>query len=219
MSLSVVIPTLNAARTLPACLERLNGAEDVIVVDGGSTDHTVFIAEQAGARVVTAPQGRGVQLRAGREAARGEWLLFLHADTLLERGWLDAVLTHLRASSERSACFRFRLDDPAWQARLIERGVALRVRLLGLPYGDQGLIVPAALYDSVGGYRPLPLMEDVDLVRRLGPIEMLPIDAVTSADRWRRDGWLRRSARNLLCLGLYGLGVSPERIAQTYFRT
>ena len=214
--LSVVIPTLNAAAILPACIGRLPGADEILVVDGGSRDSTVEMARAAGARVIVAPRGRGTQLKAGGEAARGDWLLFLHADTLLGAGWRAAVEAHQAKRPRSVACFRFRLDDDAWQARLIERGVAARVRLLGLPYGDQGLLVPRLLYEKVGGFRPLPLMEDVDLVRRLGRVRQLPVPAVTSAARWRRDGWLRRSARNLLCLLLYGLGLPPERVALLY---
>ena len=213
--LSVIVPALNAEATLGQCLERLDGADEIIIVDGGSRDSTVAIAEAAGARVIFAPKGRGVQLRAGSEAARGDWLLFLHADTLIGPGWRGAVERQM-ASPFRPACFRLCLDDAAWQARLIERGVALRVKLFGLPYGDQGLLVSRQLYSNVGGYRPLPLMEDVDLARRIGRVRMLDVDAVTSAERWRRDGWFRRSARNLACLSMYIAGVAPERIARFY---
>jgi rSAM/selenodomain-associated transferase 2 len=215
LKLSVVIPTLNAAEHLSQCLASIDGVDEVIVADGGSSDGSVRIAEAAGARIASAPRGRGIQLRRGSKAASGEWLLFLHADTRLSRGWRDAVESHVDREPQAPACFRFRLDDEAWQARLIERGVALRTRL-GLPYGDQGLLVSRELYESVGGYRPLPLMEDVDLVRRLGRVRPLAADAVTSAERWRQDGWFRRSARNLLCLGLYGAGMSAERIARLY---
>lgn len=215
--LSIVIPTLNAAGHLPDCLARLNGAEEIVVVDGGSRDETIAIAEAAAARVVVAPRGRGAQLKAGGEAARGDWLLFVHADTIVGPGWREAVDAHTRRSS-RPACLRLRLDDPAWQARMIERGVAARVRLLGLPYGDQCLLVSRIHYHNVGGYRALPLMEDVDLVRRLGRVVTLPADAITSAERWRRDGWFRRSARNLFCLGLYSAGMSAERVARLYSR-
>ncbi len=216
--LSVVIPTYNAAAHLSACLERMRGADEILVVDGGSTDTTPAIAGDTEARLILAPKGRGGQLRAGAAGARGDWLLFLHADTLPGRGWRAAVEDHMARHPGKAACFRLRLADPAWQARAIEQAVRARVRLLGLAYGDQGLLVPRALYEAVGGYRPLPLMEDVDLVRRIGRgrLEMLDEDAVTSAARWRRDGWLRRSARNLFCLALYRFGASPERIARFY---
>ena len=216
--LSVIIPTLNAEADLGTCLERMTEADEILVVDGGSSDRTVAVAERAGARLIFAPRGRGIQLRAGAEAARGDWLLFLHADTLPSRGWHQAVETHIAARPHRAACFRFRLSARAWQARAIEKAVTARVRLLGLPYGDQGLLISRRLYHQVGGYRDLPLMEDVDLVRRIGRrrLALLDADAFTSAARWRRDGWLHRSARNLGCLALYRLGVSPERIARLY---
>ena len=216
--LSVIIPTLNAEDHLAACLERMNAADEILVVDGGSSDRSVAIAQQHGARLVLSPPGRGVQLRTGGEAARGDWLLFLHADTLPGPDWREAAAAHAAAHPNKTAYFILRLADRAWQARCIERGVALRARFLGLPYGDQGLLVPRRLYDQVGGYRPLPLMEDVDLVRRIGRERLAPLAeaAWTSAERWRRDGWFRRSARNLFCLGLYGLGVSPERLARLY---
>ncbi|MET1111405.1 MAG: TIGR04283 family arsenosugar biosynthesis glycosyltransferase [Allosphingosinicella sp.] len=214
--LSIVIPALNAAATLGPCLAALGGAGEILVVDGGSADATSAIAEASGARLIRSPKGRGAQLAAGAAAARSAWLLFLHADTRLAPGWLDAAERHMARHPARAACFRFRLDAGERRARLIETGVALRVKWLGLPYGDQGLLVPRRLYDEAGGYRPLALMEDVDLVRRLGRIQRLGADAITSAARWRRDGWLRRSARNLLCLALYRCGMSVERVARLY---
>ncbi len=216
--LSIVIPTLNAGSSLGRTLAALDGADEIIVADGGSHDDTHAVAREAGARLVTAPKGRGSQLAAGAKAAQGDWLLFLHADTTLGPGWRAAVASHVTDGRGSGACFRFRLDDDAWQARVIERGVALRVRLLGLPYGDQGLLVSRALYEEIGGFAPLPIMEDVDFVRRIGRrrLRVLQASATTSAQRWRRDGWLRRSARNLLYLLLYSLGVAPARIAGIY---
>ena len=216
--LSVVVPTLNAAATLEDCLARLSDVRDVVVVDGGSRDSTQAIAAASGARLVVTEPGRGGQLRLGAEAARGDWLLFLHADTILAPGWRAAAERHMAGGEGGAACFRFRLADPVWQARWVERAVAARVALFGLPYGDQGLLIPRSLYDRVGGYRPLPLMEDVDLVRRIGRrrLALLGEQAWTGAERWRRDGWLARPARNLFCLGLYALGMRPERIARFY---
>jgi rSAM/selenodomain-associated transferase 2 len=211
----VVIPTLNAGLVLRNCLGHLGAGCEIIIADGGSSDDTMPIAEASHARVIVGPKGRGSQLKAGAEAARGNWLLFLHADTRLGAGWRDAVEAHA-ARSTLPACFRFRLDAAAWQARVIERGVALRVAVLNLPYGDQGLLVSRRHYDLAGGYRPMPLMEDVDLVRRLGRVRVLPVDAVTSSERWCRNGWFRRSGRNLSLVAAYYLGMSPERIARRY---
>jgi rSAM/selenodomain-associated transferase 2 len=216
--ISVVIPTLNAARRIGSSVADLADADEIVVVDGGSGDGTAAAAERRGALVVDSAACRGSQLAAGAAAARGDWLLFLHADTRLGDGWRGAAERHIGRHPEKAACFRFRLDAGERRARLIEAGVALRVRLLRLPYGDQGLLVSRRLYDEIGGYRPLPLMEDVDLVRRIGRrrLGLIAVDATTSADRWRRNGWLRRSARNLLCLALYRAGMSAERVARFY---
>lgn len=216
--LSVVIPTLNAAGSIGGCLAAAAEADEIIVVDGGSGDGTAALAEQGGARLLRSATGRGAQLAAGAAAAAGDWLLFLHADTRLGPGWRSAADRHIARRPGRAASFRLRLDAAEWQARLVEAGVALRVRWFGLPYGDQALLVPRRLYDEVGGYRALPLMEDVDLVRRIGRarLERLGVEATSSAERWRSDGWLRRSGRNLLCLALYRSGMSAERVARLY---
>ncbi|HYE28862.1 MAG TPA: TIGR04283 family arsenosugar biosynthesis glycosyltransferase [Allosphingosinicella sp.] len=216
--ISVIIPALNAAATLGACLAAVREADEILVIDGGSVDATAALAEAAGARLLGSARGRGTQLAAGAAASKGDWLLFLHADTRLAPGWRESAERHIARHADRAACFRLRLDAGEWQARLIEAGVALRVKLLALPYGDQGLLISRALYEAVGGHRPLPLMEDVDLVRRIGRARLarLGVDAVTSPRRWRSDGWLRRSGRNLLCLLLYRFGMNAERLARLY---
>jgi rSAM/selenodomain-associated transferase 2 len=225
--LSVIIPTLNAAACLPATLASLGewargtgtgtGAE-VVVADGGSADATCACGAAAGARVVAAPRGRGPQLAAGIAASRGDWLLLLHADTRLAPGWTDAVVRHMATDPGRAGWFRFVLDSADARARRLERMVSWRCRRLGLPYGDQGLLIARTLLEAVGGVRDLPLMEDVDLVRRLGRERLvgLDADAVTSAERWERGGWRRRSARNLACLSLWFAGVPPRLIARLY---
>jgi len=215
--LAVVIPTLNAAAGLPAALDSLAPGRDriaeIAVADGGSTDGTRAIAEAVGASVIEAPRGRGRQLRVGVAATTSPWLLILHADSRLGPDWPGAL-----PMDGRAGWFRLRLDDPAPAARRIERLANWRARRFGLPYGDQGLVLPRALYDAVGGYRDMPLMEDVDLVRRIGRRRLDELDAevVTSAIRYRRDGYWRRPLRNLACLSLFLAGMAPERIQRLY---
>ena len=227
--ITVIIPTLNAESGLAAALTALVPAtvegliREVIVVDGGSTDRTLEIADQAGASMVRSVPGRGHQLAAGAAAARMPWLMFLHADTVLEPGWEREAAAFIERVEigqrpEAAAAFRFALDDLGFKPRLIEWGVAVRCMLLRLPYGDQGLLIPRRLYQSSGGFRALPLMEDVDLIRRLGRRRtvILRARAVTSAIRYRRDGYALRTARNLACLALYYLRIPAGLIARIY---
>ncbi len=214
LPLSVIIPALNAAPFLPATLAAIQGVSEVIVVDGGSADETAVVATAAGALVVNAPRGRGSQLAAGIAAASHAWLLLLHADTRLAPGWCNVV----HHDPNQAGYFRFALNSDDPRARRLERLVAWRCSVLGLPYGDQGLLIHRDLLAQVGGMRQLPLMEDVDLVRRLGRHRLvaLPADALTSAAKWQRQGYLRRSARNLLCLTLWFAGVPPRLIQRIY---
>ncbi len=219
--LSVIIPSLNANASLPRTLTCLNerGAEagigEIIVADGGS----VTSPDVSGfdAILVRGASGRGRQMAAGADAATGDWLLFLHADTVLAKGWAGAVAAHM-AHSDKAAAFRFELDDTSIKARILERLVALRCRLFAMPYGDQGLLVSRNLYDKAGGFRPLPLMEDVDLISRIGRSRLVYLDipAITSAERYVRDGYVARIVRNLTCLAMWSVGVSPERIERFY---
>lgn len=227
--ITIVIPTLNAEARLgqalvplvPAVVEGL--VRDVIVVDGGSTDRTLELADFAGATIVRTSAGRGAQLQVGAAHARSPWLLFLHADTELETGWgreagqfMDKVDCGARSLS--AAAFRYALDDDGVAPRALETMVHLRSAALSLPYGDQGLLIPRRLYDQIGGYRALPIMEDVDIVRRLGRrrIAILRSRALTSPRRYHADGYVSRVARNQACLAMYALGVSPARIARFY---
>lgn len=228
--ISVIVPTLNAATVLPAALAALVPAavdgvvREVIVADGGSTDATRAIADDAGCRVVAGDTGnRGRQMRSGAALARADWLLFLHADTVLADGWHDCASRFIHAvdAGDRppgAAAFQFALDDHGFMPRLLEAGVSLRCRLFGLPYGDQGLLISRRLHDDIGGFDDMALMEDVAIVRKLGRrrIVILSARAVTSAERYRRDGYLNRALRNLLCLTMYLLGAPTRLVVRIY---
>jgi rSAM/selenodomain-associated transferase 2 len=226
--LTVVIPALNARPGLQQVIRAFKREDSpvsrIIIADGGSDDGTDQLAGECleqglPVSLITAPRGRGPQLRAGAEQAESDWLLFWHADTLPAGDWMAALTSFMATARPGEAGhFRLRLDDGAPAARRVERLANWRSRTFGLPYGDQGLLIRRADYEAIGGYRPLPLMEDVDIVRRIGRVNMreLPADAVTSAERYQRDGYWFRPLRNLFCLALYLLGVRPERIARLY---
>lgn len=219
--LSIVIPTLNSEQVLPGCLRSLiegisaELVRELIVSDGGSTDATLSIADAAGAKLLCGPASRGGQLRRGAQAASGDWMLFLHADTRLSDRWSDAVADHI-AKSDQAAAFRLRFRAKGTAPRVVAGWANLRSRL-GLPYGDQGLLIRCDLYERLGGYADIPLMEDVDLVRRLkGRVRLLAPLASTSAERYQSEGWIRRGTRNLWTLGSYFGGVPPEHLAMHY---
>jgi len=223
--LSVVIPTLNAASALPETAAALMPGltegliRDLVVSDGGSSDVTLEVARGLGATVVEGPPGRGGQIARGVEAARADWFLILHADTHLGPGWTDAVWRHIEAGENGAGYFRLAFRAEGTMPKLVAAGANLRSRWFGLPYGDQGLLVPRQLLESVGGVPEVPLMEDVILARRLrGRIRPLNAAARTSATRYESDGWTRRVAHNLWTLARFRMGVSPERLVREYHR-
>jgi rSAM/selenodomain-associated transferase 2 len=229
--LLTILPTLNAAHSLGDVFESLAEGESArlnagwLVADGGSSDATLEVARRAGAHVVTGPRGRGAQLAAGAEAAARlsapeDWYLFLHADTRLHPGWTGPVRHFMakNADRQRAGYFKFALGDDSPKARRLERAVAWRCKVFALPYGDQGLLVSRRFYEALGGYKPWPLFEDVDMVRRIGRgrLEPLKLPAVTSAQRFLADGYTKRSLKNLTLLARYYLGAAPQVLARAY---
>jgi len=217
---TIISPVLKDTDALRALLAQLPTTPEleIVVVDGGS-DPEIDIAVRArkGATLRRSAPGQAHQMNVGAKSAAGEWLLFLHADSTLPSGWLPAIAG--LGDAPAGGWFRFALDDSAWQARVIEHFVAWRVRYLRLPYGDQGLFVRRRIFDQLGGFREMPLMADVEFVRRLvlaGPMAELPLSLGTSSRRWRRDGWWRRSIKNITILSLYVTGVPPARLARWY---
>ncbi|MCU1383925.1 MAG: putative glycosyltransferase [Acidobacteria bacterium] len=216
--LSVIIPVYRDADALARTLAATDFTGVDVVVSTTPDDDSLTPLRLAYPDVVwiDAPRGRARQMNAGAAAARGEWLVFLHADTQLPHEWRRAIATASEAGKTYAiGCFRFALDSASRFARLIELGVRVRVWLFRLPYGDQALFMRRELFADLGGYADLPMMEDVDLVRRArrrGRLFRSRLAAPTSARRWERDGWIRRTLRHLTLIVLYFCGVRPERL-------
>lgn len=221
---SIVIPVLHDTEALESLLPALpvDPALEIIVVDGSETRDPAMDALRDRYPAVgwtrSAP-GRGAQMNRGARDTRGRWIVFLHADTRLGHGWMDVLRRVDQQPQVVGGSFRFALDSEVRWARWIERGVRIRVRLFDLPYGDQALFARRTVFDELGGYQELPLMEDVDFVQRLGRrgrLEHADVPALTSARRWEQDGWVRRTAENCLLQALFFAGHSPERLVRRY---
>jgi hypothetical protein len=221
--LSVIVPTLNEEATLGRTLQRVRGPEEVeiVVADGGSRDATREVALRFGARVLEVAGGRAAQLNAGAAHAEGRQLLFLHADTLLPEGYGDLIRIALDCPSTVAGAFSFRTDGAGAAMRLVEWGANVRSAIFRRPYGDQGLFMEKRVFDEIGGFAALPIMEDYELVgrlRRRGRVALLSEAAVTSARRWQRLGVVRTTIRNQAVIAGFHAGVAPERLARFYRR-
>lgn len=224
MQLSIIIPVLNEEATIASVLDRLQGLRqegcaEIILVDGGSSDATVSIAGSMVDHLLQSEPGRALQMNRGAEVAQGQWLMFLHADTQLPDDFVELIFSQCRSSSCWGR-FDVRLSGGHWLFRVIERMINLRSRISGIATGDQAVFVRAETFRCVGGYAAMPLMEDVDLSRRLKRIGFpvcIRAPAITSSRRWEQRGilatvWLMWKLRLL-----YFLGVSPERLVEQYY--
>lgn len=219
--LSVVIPTLNEAEVLSTTLERAQQGDtvEIIVADGASRDATRDIAEKAGVVVVTATGGRAAQLNAGAARATGRHLLFLHADTLLPGGYEKTIRRTLDNPATVAGAFQFQTEATTVGMRIVTLGTNIRSKLFRLPYGDQGLFLEKRVFNELGGFADMPIMEDFELVRRLrrrGRVVTVPETVITSARRWQKLGILRTMMRNQAVILGYFTGISPKRLARFY---
>ena len=221
--ISVIIPALNEAEAISVALsssQNSNGVEQ-IVVDGGSSDGTSRVAQAWNARIVRSPPGRARQMNTGAEAAEGKFLVFLHADTRLPKGFDRHIRQILTQPGVVAGAFQFRVDSPSAGLRMIEKAANWRSQYLHMPYGDQAIFLKAELFREIGGFPDLPIMEDFELVRRLrgrGRIVIAPAAAVTSARRWQELGTFRTTLIHQWVILAFYLGFDPSRLARWYER-
>lgn len=216
--ISVVIPTLNEERALPAVLDALRPeVEEILVADGGSVDRTATIAEAHGARLLRSPPGRGPQQHAGAQAARGDLLWFLHADSRVPRGAGDALRRAARVAEW--GCFETRVESRDPRLRWTGFVMSTRARATGSCTGDMGLWMRRGLYERLGGFAPLPALEDLDLsdrARAVARCHVIPLPLGTSARRWEAEGVNRTVLRMLLVRAGYRAGLDPAWLVRAY---
>lgn len=215
--ISIIIPVLNEAINIEQAVASTQPSTnvEVIVVDGGSNDHTVEIAESLGVKVISAPRGRAAQMNVGALAASGEILLFLHADSRLSVEFDIMVRTALQQPGVMAGAFALRIDGQIWSLRLVEWGVNWRSHFLQMPYGDQGIFLNKEIFYRIGKFPELVLMEDFELIRRLrrtGKITIIPVPILTSGRRWLKNGVFKTTLTNQLIIVAYLLGISPKRM-------
>lgn len=219
--ISIVIPTFNEAENIQDAIASTQPSTniEVIVVDAGSQDDTVAIAQSLGVKVILSSPGRALQMNAGAVAASGEILLFLHADTRLPAGFDVMIRTALQQPGTVAGAFNLRIDASGWGLRLVEWGVKMRSHLWQMPYGDQAIFITKDIFHKIGCFPELPIMEDFELIRRLhriGKITIIQELVLTSARRWVRKGILQTTLINQIVIIAYLWGISPERIRSWY---
>ncbi|MDG1020905.1 MAG: glycosyltransferase family 2 protein [Emcibacteraceae bacterium] len=215
MKLSIIIPTLKIDDRLERLVMSIPQElrERVIIVNGGPETYSFKELN-----LINSNPGRGLQLATGANFASGEWLFFLHGDSQLPESWLKVLAKHVDHDPDKAFTFRLRFDDQGFFPRLLEYWVRFRCFAFALPYGDQGLFISKDLYDDIGGYKDMPLMEDVDIIKRIGRARLIvgSDEVITSAEKYNKYGYLLRMIWNGFCLLLYNLGVDPATIKKIY---
>ena len=218
--ISVIIPALNEAKILDQSLSRLSPQlkdHELIIVDGGSTDETPLIAKRYG-RVIATERGRAHQSNVGAAGARGDILLFLHADVWLDSGAIDGVEKAI-SSGYVGGAFKQRIDGDHPLYRLIERAANFRAKWARIFYGDGGIFIRRAHFNQIGGFPDIPIMEEVGLsrkLRRCGEVTLVEPGIHISARRWQKNGIVRTTLINWLITLLYLLRIPPNNLAKLY---
>ncbi len=220
-SISVIIPTLNESGNIQATITSalVNDTIEVVVADGGSIDNTVDISLSLGVKFILSDTGRANQMNTGASIASGDILLFLHGDTRLPDNFDVMVKEVLRKPGVIAGAFSLQIDAPHWSLRLIESAVNLRSRFLQMPYGDQAIFLSREIFNEIGNFPPLPIMEDFEIMRRLkrkGKIAIIDVPVITSGRRWIKKGVVKTTLMNQIAIIAYSIGISPRLIGEWY---
>ena len=218
--ISIIIPVFNEANTIKQTLASLKNASNVeiIVVDGGSKDETIALAKSLGVQVISSGIGRATQMNLGATLATGDILLFLHADTKIPPNF-DILIRQALGGNFIAGAFELKIDANLRGIRLIEKMVNVRSHLFSLPYGDQAIFISSKVFQEIGGFPNLPIMEDFELMRQLknlGKIKIIPQPVITSGRRWQKLGVIKTTLINQLMIIGYFLRVSPNQLARWY---
>lgn len=219
--ISIIIPALNEEKFIAKTIQSVKSGFniEIIVVDGGSSDNTVEIAESEGAKVIKSKPPRSAQMNRGAEESKGEILFFLHGDTIIPSGYELTIRGTFDYPEICAGAFKFKLDEESKSFKIIENLANFRSEFLKMPYGDQGIFLKKKLFQKIGGYPEIPIMEDFELIRKIrryGDIFTASFPAVTSARRWKEQGILKTALINQLMIIGYYLGVSPDKLRKWY---
>ena len=227
MKISVIIPVLHEREKINKILDSIKSVAadvpyEIIVVDGDSSGDTITHISDSSVIIMTAPRGRALQMNAGAAMACGDILLFLHADTLLPQKAFPKIITALSNSSFIGGAFDLKIQNHRWIFRIIGRAASWKHRLTRVPYGDQAIFMLRRYFENIGGYAGIPLMEDVELMRRVkrqgGRIIVLPDAVTTSSRKWETDGVFYTIIRNWIIQVLYLFGMSARRLIKHYYK-
>ncbi|OKH40463.1 glycosyltransferase [[Phormidium ambiguum] IAM M-71] len=221
IKISVIIPVLNEAKTIKNVLLNLRNYSEleVIIVDGGSEDETVTIAESFGYKVLISSRGRSIQMNTAAKIATGSILLFLHGDTILPANFPEMIVTAIEKPGIVGGAFELTIDAKIRGIKLVEKMVNWRSHFFSLPYGDQAIFIKADIFKQIGGFPIQPIMEDfvfIQQLRKMGKIAIITTPVITSGRRWQKLGVVKTTLINQLMIIGYYLGVSPEKLAAFY---
>ena len=219
--ISVIIPTLNEELCIEDTIHpaRDGGDVEIIIADGGSNDSTLSVVQHFADKIISSPRGRASQMNTGARASTGDILLFLHADTILPVGWVSMIEKILENKKVAGGAFSFSTSGHSKGLKLVTFIVNLRSRFLSLPYGDQAIFIRREHFEAMGGFKEIPIMEDVDLIskmKKFGKLVILKEPVITSSRRWEKEGWIKTTLRNQLLLFLFFLGIPPEKLHRFY---